>query len=355
MAVRQQTVRFLSTRDGVRLAWASSGAGPALVKASNWITHLEYDWESPVWRHWTHFFNDNFRYLRFDERGNGLSERKLPELSTDTWLADLEDVIGAAKPEQPFVLLGISQGSVAAIQYALAHPEHVSHLVIYGGYPRGWAVRSDDELKRQMRAIIELTELGWGKSAPTYRRMYTSRFLPDGTPDQLRWFDELLGKTTSPAMAAKQVTIRGQADVEHLLAGVQVPTLILHAGGDQCIPLDAGLTLAAGIPGAEFVQLESNNHILTEDEPAWSDLQAAILAFTGVTAQSESEIFADLSARERQILAHLVDGETNQAIGQSLFISEKTVRNHITRVFAKIGVGSRAQAMVLARDNGFRV
>ena len=354
MADRQQTIRFVNTRDGVRLAWATSGAGPTLVKASNWISHLEYDWESPMWRHWTQFFSEHFRYLRFDERGNGLSQQTLDELTADHWLADLEDVLAAAKPDKPFVLLGISQGSIAAIQYAVAHPEDVSHLVLYGGYANGWNVRTSDDVRRHMRAIIDLTELGWGKSEPTYRRMYTSRFLPRGTEEQLHWFDELLRKTTTPKMAARQVENRGKADVEDLLAKITVPTLILHCREDQCIPFKAGLNLAAGIPGAEFVQLESDNHILTEDEPAWGELQQAIINFTGVQVAKENAVFEQLSVREREILAHMIEGETNPEIGRSLFISEKTVRNHVTHIFGKLGVSNRAQAMVLARDNGFR-
>jgi pimeloyl-ACP methyl ester carboxylesterase/DNA-binding CsgD family transcriptional regulator len=354
MSSPRQKIRFTTARDQTRLAWASSGAGQPLVKASNWITHLEYDWESPVWSHWIQFFSEHFLFIRSDERGNGLSQHQA-ELSVDNWLGDLEDVVEAASPSPPFALLGISQGSIAAIQYAVKYPERVSHLILYGGYSRGWSVRSSPELKRQMRAMIELTELCWGKPEPTYRRVYSSRFLPEGTEEQLQWFDELIRTTTLPEMAARQVDYRGLADVDDLLSSISVPTLVLHANRDQCVPIESGMELASNIPGAEFVQLDSPNHILLETEPAWERLKEAVLEFTGVKSAAEAEIFLSLSTREREILTHIVDGLTNIEIGGALFISEKTVRNHITRIFSKLEVRTRTQAMVFARENGFRI
>jgi pimeloyl-ACP methyl ester carboxylesterase/DNA-binding CsgD family transcriptional regulator len=350
----RQKIRFTTARDQTRLAWASSGAGQSLVKASNWITHLEYDWDSPVWKHWVHFFSEHFHFIRSDERGNGLSQRQV-DLSPENWLTDLEDIVDAAKPEQPFVLLGISQGSIAAIEYAAKYPERVSHLIIYGGYAQGWAVNPSDETLRIMKATVELTELCWGKPEPTHRRVYTSRFLPEGTEEQLEWFDELLRTATLPEMAARQVEYRGEGDVEKLLPTITVPTLVMHANRDQCILLESGMELAEKIPGAEFVQLDSPNHILLSSEPAWERLKEAVLEFTGVRTQAESEVFASLSEREREILTRVADGLTNREIGAALFISEKTVRNHITNIFNKIDVRNRAQAIVLVREKGFRI
>jgi len=350
----QQTIRYVTTADQVRLAWASSGSGPALVKASNWITHLEYDWESPVWQHWVRFLSENFSLLRSDERGCGLSQRSVEDVSAGNWLADLEAVIDAAQPEPPFTLLGISQGSVSAIQYAVKYPERVSHLILYGGYVRGWALRSNPEYVREGRALVDFTELGWGRSDPLYRRLFTKRFLPEGSEDLLLWFDELCAKTVAPKMAAQLLVSRGNADVTGLLEQVKVPTLVVHASGDRVAPIGQGQQLAAGIPGAQFVQVESVNHILLEHEPAWERFCDVVLDFTGIRQKEDNEVLRSLTEREREILGKLVSGMTNVEIGQSLFISEKTVRNQLTRIFEKLGASNRAQAIIFAKDHGFK-
>jgi pimeloyl-ACP methyl ester carboxylesterase/DNA-binding CsgD family transcriptional regulator len=353
MATPQQTIRYVTTRDQVRLAWAVSGNGPPLVKAANWITHLEYDWESPVWRHWVQFLGAHFSCIRYDERGCGLSQRDVENASTEKWLPDLEDVIAAARPPTPFALLGISQGSCAAIEYAVKHPGHVSHLLIYGGYPKGWAKRDRPEHVREGNALVEFTELGWGRADPLYRRLFTKRFLPEATEQQNLWFDELCAKTVSPRMAAQLIRNRGQADVRHLLAKVAVPTLVVHARDDQVVPLSDGQEIAAGIPQAQFVQVDSQNHILLEHEPAWQRFMEAVLDFTGVVSGTRDELLQSLSPREREILGKLLAGLTNAQIGKTLFISEKTVRNQLTKIFEKLGVSNRAQAIVFARDHGF--
>lgn len=352
MSQPQQTIRYVTTRDGVRLAWAACGDGPPLVKASNWITHLEYDWESAAWRHWLQFLCGNFSTVRYDERGCGLSQRDADDVSEAHWLPDIEDVVDAAQPGRPFVLLGISQGSCAAIQYAISHPEDVSHLVIYGGYAKGWAMHSNPDHVREGNALVEFTELGWGRPDPLYRRLFTKRFLPEATEQQNLWFDELCAKTVSPEMAARLLRSRGQADIRHLVDQVRVPTLVLHAAHDRVVPLEDGQEIAAAIPGAEFVQLDSCNHVLLEHEPAWPRFQKAVLEFTGA-GRATDDALAMLSPRERDILGKLTEGLTNAEIGESLFISEKTVRNQLTKVFGKLGVSNRAQAIVFARDLGF--
>ena len=203
-----QSIHYTTTADGIRLAWASSGQGPSLVKTANWITHLDYDWNSPAWCHWVDFFTSHFSFIRYDERGNGLSQHDVEDISEQHWLPDLEAVVEAARPHEPFVLLGISQGSVAAIKFAARYPERVSHLIIYGGYSRGWRNRSNPEHEREYEAMIAYTELGWGRSEPIYRRLFTKRFLPEGTEEQLQWFDELCAKTTLPSMAARLLDSR---------------------------------------------------------------------------------------------------------------------------------------------------
>src|SRR4029453_16085006 len=305
----RQRIRYLQTADGVRLAWAEAGAGPLLVKASNWLTHLEYDWESPVWRHWIRFFADHFRVVRFDERGCGMTDWNVGDLSYERWVEDLEAVARTAQGAEPMVLLGISQGAAVCIEYAVPPPERVSHLLLYGGYARGVARRDDPTAERVYAAIIELARLGWGTDNPAFRQVFTSRFIPGGTDDQIGWFNELCRKTTSPEIAAALLQARAQIDVVRLLPRVRTPTLVLHAREDNVTPLEEGRRLAAGIPGAQFVELDSRNHILLESEPAWERFCEAVLDFVGIAARGgEDPAFATLSAREREILVLVTEG-----------------------------------------------
>jgi pimeloyl-ACP methyl ester carboxylesterase/DNA-binding CsgD family transcriptional regulator len=352
-----QRIRYVRTTDGVQLAWAEAGAGPVLVKAANWLTHLEYEWESPVWRHWLRFFSAHFRYIRHDERGCGMTDRSVGDLSLGRWVGDLETVVEAADPREPFALLGISQGAAVCVAYAVSHPERVSHLILYGGYARGPLRRGDPERESFYRAMIELVRVGWGKDNPTFRQVFTSRFIPGGTDEQIGWYNDLCRKTTTPELAARLLESRTTIDVTALLGEVRTPTLVLHARDDDIVPLAEGRILAAGIPGAQFVELDSRNHVLLEHELAWGRFCEEVLEFTGRgvgAAPGEDPAFAALSPREREVLALMADGFGNAQIAASLSISEKTVRNHVSNLFDKLGVWSRAQAIVFARDRGFR-
>lgn len=350
-----QRIRYLRTRDGVNLAWAEAGSGPVLVKAAQWLTHLEYDWDSPVWWHWMDFFASHFRFVRHDERGCGMTDWEVGDLSIERWLEDLEAVVAAAELEGEVMLLGISQGTAAAIAFAASHPERVSHLILYGGYAQGACRRGDPAAERRYRAMVELTKQGWASDNPTFRQVFTSRFIPDGTDEQLRWFNDLCLKSTSADAAALLFEARSTVDVRDLLPQVSVPTLVLHARGDEVTPLAQGRLLASAIPGAQFVELDSRNHILLADEPAWLRFREAVLEFTGVEGPrpGEDPVFAALSPREREVLSLVTEGLANAGIAERLGISERTVRNHVSNVFDKLGVWSRAQAIVLARDRGF--
>jgi pimeloyl-ACP methyl ester carboxylesterase/DNA-binding CsgD family transcriptional regulator len=354
--MQNQRIRYLRTSDGMQLAWAEAGRGPILVKASTWLTHLEYEWHSPVWRHWYTFLCEHFRFIRYDERGCGMTDWNVGELSFERWLQDLEAVIDAAGVRQPFALLGISQGASVSVAYAARHPERVSRLVLYGGYALGWARRNDPEHERVYRAIIDLARVGWGSQNPAFRQVFTSRFIPGATGEQVAWFNELCRKTTSPENAAALLESRAHIDVTPLLAKVRAPTLVVHGRDDVVAPIAQGRLLASGIPGAQFVELESKNHILLEHEPAWQRFKHVVLEFMGEpdAAAAEDPAFGALSSREREILKLLTDGLSNAQIAGRLSLSEKTVRNHVSHVFDKLGVGTRAQAMVFARDHGFR-
>ncbi len=352
-----QRIRYLNASDGVKLAWAEAGSGPMLIKAANWMTHLEYEWESPVWQHWMQFFSDNFTFIRYDERGCGMSASAVGDLSMDQWVDDLEMVVDAVNPSEPFTLLGISQGSAASMAYAVKHPERVSKLILYGGYARGVSRRGNSEKERLYRAMIDLVRLRWGDENPAFRQVFTSRFIPGGSDEQISWFNELCRKTTTAENAAKLLEARAMIDVRELLPQIKVPTLVLHSRNDDVVPIDLGHELAAGIEGAQFVELDSNNHVLLKHEPAWRRFCDEVSAFVGVrstTPQNEDPAFATLSPRERDILGLLCEGLGNAEIAGRLSISEKTVRNHVSNVYDKLGVWSRSQAIIFARDRHFQ-
>jgi pimeloyl-ACP methyl ester carboxylesterase/DNA-binding CsgD family transcriptional regulator len=351
-----QRISYLRTRDGVQLALAEAGTGPVLIKAANWMTHLEFEWESPVWRHWIRFFSDNFHFVRHDERGCGMTDWNVGDLSFERWVEDLEAVVSAASIHEPFALLGISQGAATCLAYTVRHPERVSKLILYGGYARGTFRRGDPDKERLYRALMDLTRLGWGKDNPAFRQVFTSRFIPGANDEQVGWFNELCKKTTSPEIASRLLETRATIDVVELLGKVQAPTLVLHSREDDVVPIAEGHILAAGIPGAQFIELDSKNHIILEHEPAWGRFCSEVLDFMGLTHSSlgEDPAFRSLSPREREVLALITQGLGNAEIAERLSISEKTVRNHVSNLFDKLGVWSRAQAMVFANDHGFR-
>jgi pimeloyl-ACP methyl ester carboxylesterase/DNA-binding CsgD family transcriptional regulator len=348
----RHTVRYVHASDGVRLAWAESGSGMPLVKAATWLTHLEYDLGSPVWQHWTAFLSAHFRYVRYDERGCGMSDWDVRDLSLDRRVEDLEAVVDAAGLSQPFTMLGMSHGAAVCIAYATRHPDRVARIVLCGGYARGALRRGDEEAARMYQAIADLSTL-WATDNPAFRQVFTSRFIPEGTDEQLRWFNELCQKTVSPALAGEILRARANTDVTSLLSRLQTPTLILHARNDVIAPLAEGRSLASEIPGAQFVELDSRNHVLLEHEPAWARFQEAVLEFTGQAPGGPDPAFEALSPRERETLTLLAEGLSNAEIAERLGISEKTVRNHLSHLFDKLGVWSRAQAIVFARDRGF--
>ena len=351
-----QRIRYLRTSDEIQLAWAEAGAGLVMFKAANWLTHLEYEWESPVWRHWIRFFSDNFRFIRYDERGCGMTDLNVGDLTLERWVEDLEAVIDAAEVREPFSLLGISQGGPICVAYAVKHPERVSKLVLYGSYARGVYRRGNPDAQSFYQAMIDLVRLEWGSDNPTFRQVFTSRFIPGGTDEQLGWFNDLCRKTLTPDIAARLLESRAMLDVTEILGKVRTPTLVLHARGDVVAPIAEGHILAGGIPGAQFVELDSKNHILLENEPAWGRFCDEVLEFMSLKGQTRGEdpAFASLSPREREVLILITEGLGNAQIAARLSISEKTVRNHVSNLFDKLGVWTRAQAIVFAIDRGFK-
>jgi pimeloyl-ACP methyl ester carboxylesterase/DNA-binding CsgD family transcriptional regulator len=345
-----QEIRFCTSGDGVRIAYATTGRGAPLVKASNWLSHLDFDLTSPVWTHWIRELSRANTYVRYDARGCGLSDWDA-ELSLDAWVEDLEAVVAAAGLDR-FALLGISQGASIAITYAVRHPGRVTHLVIVNGFARGRVVRGGPEAAEEAAMMIRLAEIGWGKENPAFRQFFTSMFIPGGTPEQHRWFNELERISTSPHNAARFMRVVNHIDVTALLAKVECPTLVLHSVRDARIPFAEGRLLASDIPGARFVPLESDNHILLDPEPAWARFVEELRAFLP-RSTSAGTAFAALTPRERDLLELIAQGRDNAQIAAQLGLSDKTVRNHITSIFAKLEVENRSQAIVLARNAGF--
>jgi class 3 adenylate cyclase/pimeloyl-ACP methyl ester carboxylesterase len=275
----EQEIQFCTTPDRIQLAYARTGSGPPLVKTGNWMTHLEFDFESPIWRGLYRELSRDRSLIRYDARGNGLSDREVEEVSHEMFVSDLETVVNAAGLER-FALLGISQGCAVSIDYAVRHPERVSHLILFGGYPIGWRKRAHSAAEREQGdAMLTLMRLGWGQENPAFRQLFTSQFIPGGTKEQADWFNELQRISTSPSDAVRNSLANGDTDVSGLLARISVPTLVMHARDDARVPFDQGRRLAAGIPGARFVPLASRNHLILEDEPAFPRFLQEIRSF----------------------------------------------------------------------------
>ena len=275
----EQSIRFCTTSDGVRLAYATVGHGPPLVRAAHWITHLDYDWHSPVWRHWLEGLAVGRTLVRYDERGCGLSDHDIGEWSLDAFVHDLETVVDELGIER-FPLLGVSQGGPVAVAYADRHPERVSRLVLVGSYAQGRRRRArTEEERREAELQIELARVGWGRDDPTFRRFFTSSFIPDASPDLWDAFAELLRRTTSAENAARLLATWAEIDVTEAAGRISKPTLILHARNELRVPFEQARQLAGLIRGSRLVPLDSRNHLLRPDEPAWERLLAEVDAF----------------------------------------------------------------------------
>jgi pimeloyl-ACP methyl ester carboxylesterase len=318
-----------------------------LVRVGTWLTHLDFDWSSPLWRHWLEALGERFTVVRYDDRGSGLSDRDPGEYSLGAWRADLEAVVDAARLRS-FTLLGMSQGGAVAIEFARAHPARVTNLVLYGAYAQGATARSaapDDVEERALRE--QLISVGWGRADPVFRRVFTSSFIPGASEAQLRWFDELQRRSMSPEAALASSRARASLDVTASAKAVAARTLVLHADGDRAVPFEQGRLVAGLIPDARFVPLHSRNHILLADEPAWPEFLAEVTAFAG--GESPSGPAAVLTDRELELLRLVAHGFSNVEIGSRLSLSTRTVERHLSNIYAKLrltGKSARAAAAV---------
>jgi pimeloyl-ACP methyl ester carboxylesterase/DNA-binding CsgD family transcriptional regulator len=350
-------IRFTRSADRTMIAYAVSGEGPPLVKTANWLTHVEYDHDSPVWAHWLRALSRDHRLVRYDERGCGLSDREVEDLSFERWVDDLAAVVDSMGLER-FPLFGMSQGGPVGIAYAARNPERVSRMVLYGSYAVGWKHRGSPAHRRREEALMQLMADGWGRDNPAFRQVFTQMFIPGGTAGQMQWFNELQRQTTSPHIAVRLEREFGDIDVRAELPRVRCPVLVLHARDDEVIPFESGRQLAATLPDGRFVALEGRNHVLLESEPAWGTFVAEVRDFLGVTRERAGEpraaaqFLARLTPREREVLGLIACGLRNPEIAEDLGIKTKTVKNHVTRIFAKLDVDSRPRAIVKAREAG---
>ncbi len=357
MSQMHQDIRFCTTSDGVRLAYAVSGKGPPLVMSATWLTHLEHQWTSLAWRPWLDAFSPNHKLMRYDSRGCGLSDRDAGDLSFETWIRDFACVVDAASLQR-FSLLATCQGGPIAIEYAARYPERVDRLVLYGTYARGrlrWTDRPKEVEKA--RVLLDLTQLGWARENHAFLQVWATHFQPGGTLEHLRSWCDQQRAATSAETAVRLLRIGWSVDVRQAARKIKCPVLIVHPERDAVVPIEEGRSLASLIPDCRFVQLDSENHMPLADEPAWRRLVTEIETFLNEPAgerpaNGNTLPLDELTPRERAVLEGIAAGLDNAEIATLLGLSAKTVRNHITRLFDKIAVEHRYQAIVRAREAG---
>ena len=341
-----QDIRFARSVDGVHIAYAVHGSGPPLLVDGCWLSHLQFDWQSPVWRHYLHELGKIATVIRFDERGHGLSDREVTDHSLEKRVADLEAVADHAGLEH-FALLAMAQAGPVALEYADRHPDRLTRLMLYGSYAGAMQNATPEEIELD-DAFQALIKVGWERPTPEFRRVFTTLMIPDASEEQMSWLDELqrMAATADTAMLARSQ--RRQADARHVLRRLDLPTLVLHSRGDRMNNFDESRYLAAHIPGARLVALESKNHIVLEDEPAWPTLLREITEFVapdragGVPPDADDDELAVLSAREMDVLRLAAEGQDNEEIAAALHLSVRTVERHLQNIYAKLGLQGRS-------------
>jgi pimeloyl-ACP methyl ester carboxylesterase len=346
--VLTQEVRFARVPSGTRIAWAKTGSGPPLVRAAHWMTHVEHDVRSPIWKPWLERIGRRLTLVRYDARGSGLSGKDDRAGGADSDLEDLEAVVGASGLDR-CALLGISAGTATAIAYAAAHPERVSHLVLLGGYAHGLLDRVRDA-EKYLEGLLQLIETGWGRRYAPVQQFFTTTMLPDATSEQVAALNEQQRLSCDGVRAAAHLRSAAAADVRALLPRVRAPTLVLHCEGDAMVSIELGRELAASIEGAVFETLPGRNHVPLAGEPAFERFCDAVADFI---APAPGASVPDMTERERALLEAVAQGLDNAQIAAHLGIAEKTVRNALSRLYARLSVEGRPQAIVRARELGF--
>lgn len=350
----KQQIQFCTSFDGTRIAYATAGTGSPLIRVANWVTHLELDWEGPIWPHWFEELSRGHTLVRYDLRGSGLSDRDVDDLSLDAWVRDLEAVVDDLGLDR-FSLFGLCQGGSIAVAYAARHPDRVQRLALYDTYPHGALVGGEAIFERaKVEVLTQMIRVGWGRRNAAFRKVFVDLLVPGGSKEQQRWLAELQRLSASAEMAARLWRAFHEIDVRDLAPHVQAPALVFHVKNDAMIPFRMGCRLASLIPDARFVPLDGENHILLPDEPAWNRFVSELRGFLSeeVFPSSQEERFCELTPREREVLGLMAQGLNNSQLAERLFISPKTVRNHVTRIYSKLQVDGRPQAIVQAREAG---
>jgi pimeloyl-ACP methyl ester carboxylesterase/DNA-binding CsgD family transcriptional regulator len=349
-------IRFCTARDGARIAWGRIGSGPPLLKAANWMTHLELDSDGPLMSHWHRDVANGRTLISYDGRGYGLSDRSPPRLDFSAMVDDLGVVADAAELDR-FALIGFCHGGPIAIDFAARHPERVAALILCGTYAAGRAQRTEAPLEAaEGELLLRIIELGWGQSSAAYRQVFTAKAVPNATPEVAEYFDELQRASANPSTAVALAKLCWHIDVRDQLTQVRCPVLVLHATRDAVVPFEQARLLAGALPDARLVPLDSDNHDLLGDEPAWPhfvhELHAFLSEHDRPAEPAPLPVLHELTPREAMVLDSIARGLDNNEIAALLQLSEKTVRNHITRIFDKLQVTSRNRAIVVARDAG---
>lgn len=348
-----QDIRFARSADGVGIAYAVHGSGPPLLIDSCWLSHLQFDWESPVWRHFLVDLGKVATIIRYDERGHGLSDRGVTDHSLEARVADLEAVVTDAGLDR-FALMAMAQGGPVAIEYAARHPERLTRLIFYGSYSGAQAAATPEELE-MLAAFEALIRVGWARPTSEFRRVFSSMMIPGGTEEQMRWLDDLQQRACDTETAVISRAQRQVADSSWRLPELDVPTLVIHSRGDQMNPFHHARDLAATIRGARLVALDSSNHIVLADEPAWPVLLREVTAFLEPDRQPAAPATAEdiahvISPRELDILKLAAAGYDNEAIAAELYLSVRTVERHLQNAYAKLGLSGRtARTAAVAR------
>ncbi len=341
-------VRFAHVASGARIAWAKNGRGPALVRVAHWMTHVEHDTSSPIWRPWLTGLGRRLQVIRYDERGCGLSGSDTVPLGLDAAFEELEAVIDATAIPR-VALLGQSGAAAPAIAYAAKYPDRVSHLVLLGGYLSGLMHSNPDpDTVAFFDAKVRLVELGWGRNDPVVQQFFTTTMIPDATPEQAAALNDQQRRSCNGKRAAQIMQARARLDVSALAPLVRCPTLVLHGAGDQAVPIELGRAMAAAIPGARFETLATSNHIPLPGDGGFARFIEVVSDFVG--GESVQRI---LAPREKDLAHAVADGLDNLQLAARLGIAEKTARNALSALYAKLGVEGRPQAIVLLRAEGF--
>ncbi|WP_297794978.1 alpha/beta fold hydrolase [uncultured Marinobacter sp.] len=352
----RQKINFCTSQDGVCIAYATAGRGPPLMRVGGWMTHVEHDWDSPIWQHWLRELTREHTLARFDMRGSGLSDHEVTEQGVEVWIQDLEAVANALGWRR-FPLLGICQGGAVAAAYAARHPERVSRLVLYNAYAHGGYTSDTPKYKtEEARALETMIEVGWGRHHGAFREVFARLMSPCDAPDQVAWWAELQRITTEPESAARLWHAFHAVDIRDQLEKLRTPTLVVHIKGDQMVPFEMGRELASHIADAHFLPLEGKSHILQPDDPGWPIFVSEFRRFLtnqGADQPAPPPEFKSLTGRERAVLEVVARGLSNQAIAEHLSIAPKTARNHVSNICSKLDITSRSQLIVRAREAGF--